>query len=76
MPDKEKWVPDEGTVSVIEKYGHLMNNTGGNEPLELLRRLNDDDRLMSTNIVVATLAMGIHAQVQLLKTLEKNGLLT
>ena len=69
------WEPSEAQVRVVEKYGHLINNTGGNEPLDLLERLNRNERLMTTNMPVAVLAIAVQSQISLILTLEKEGLL-
>jgi hypothetical protein len=61
---------------VIETYGHLFNNTGGNDPLDLLNRFNEPGSTIArTNFVVFTLATAVHAQVLLIVTLVKKGLL-
>lgn len=72
---EKSWEPDERTVKIVEKYGHLLTNTGGNEPIDLLRQLNTNDRLMSVNVVVFVLAVGVQSQIGLLARLEKEGLL-
>jgi len=59
---------------IVAKYGHLINNTGGNDPLELVKRL-EEPRLMSTNVVVFTLAVAVEGQIALLQRLDKEGLL-
>lgn len=75
MTDKS-WEPSEAQVRVTETYGHLFNNTGGNEPLKLLTRLNREERLMTTNLPVAVLAIAVQSQISLILTLEKEGLLS
>lgn len=68
-------------LTLLEKYGHLLTNTGGNDPADLLNDLQrpgtDErpNRLMSSNIVRFTLAVGVASQVSLLSALEKGGLL-
>ena len=62
-------------VRVVEKYGHLLNNTGGNDPIDLLRDLNTNDRLLTVNMPVAILAIAVQSQLGLLIRLEKEGLL-
>lgn len=74
MADKS-WEPSGAQVRVAAEYGHLLNNTGGNEPLELLTRLNREERLMTTNLPVAVLAIAVQSQISLILTLEKEGLL-
>ncbi|AWN07800.1 hypothetical protein HOT31_gp130 [Microbacterium phage Hendrix] len=74
MGDKT-WEPSEAQERIVEKYGHLLNNTGGNEPLELLRRLNTEERLMTTNMPVAVLAIAVQSQISLLITLERESVI-
>ena len=66
------------TVLVVEKYRDQFTNTGGNDPLELLLDLQPytngrDNRLMTTNIVRFVLAVGIQAQVGLIRSLIDAG---
>lgn len=72
---KPTWTPDETTVHIVEKYGHLLNNTGGNDPIDLLRRLATNENLMTVNLPVAVLAIAVLSQIRLLARLEKEGLL-
>lgn len=72
----ETWEPSAETKLVIEKFGHLLNNTGGNDPLALLNRYHTDDNLMKTNIFVFTMATAVDAQVTLLRRLMKEGILS
>lgn len=71
----------EWQEAIVQKYGHLLSNTGGNDPLELLsdfQRPSTDERpnrLMSTNVVRFTLAVAVESQVGLLAKLEREGLL-
>lgn len=58
----------------LEKYGHLLNNTGGNDPAELIERLKDG-KLFSTNVVVYLMATEVRSQLNLLRRLHKEGLL-
>ena len=66
---------------IVATYGHLLVNTGGNDPLDLLQRLQwpgdgaRKNRLMTTNVVVFILATGVQAQVTLLARLKKEGLI-
>lgn len=61
---------------VIEKFGHLLNNTGGNEPRELLHRYRTTDNLAQTNIFVFTLGVSVTSQLTLLRTLLKEGIIS
>ena len=72
---RKSWEPSEKQVRVVEKYGHLLNNTGGNDPIDLLRDLNTNDRLLTVNMPVAILAIAVQGQLGLLIRLEKEGLL-
>jgi len=66
---------------VVDHYGSKLNNTGGNDPLDLLNDYlnpgtNDrPNRLMTTNIVRFTLASMVWSQVQLLQLLLADGTL-
>lgn len=62
-PTRATWAPDETTVHIVEKYGHLLNNTGGNDPIDLLRDLATNDRLMTVNLPVAVLAIAVKSQI-------------
>ncbi|WP_394941189.1 hypothetical protein [Psychromicrobium sp. YIM B11713] len=64
------------TEYILENFGHLLTNAGGNEPAELLRRLNTDDNLVTTNLPVFTMAVAVQAQVHLLKELIETGRLS
>lgn len=66
----KKYIPDH-----IVPYLDLLNNTGGNKPEDLLRRLDTEEHLMQTNVVVAVLASMCEAQVGLLRRLHEEGLL-
>lgn len=57
------------------KYGHLLTNTGGNDPLELLDDLNDPTykNFASTNLPRFVLAASVSAQIGLLMRLERDG---
>ncbi len=63
-------------AELIARYGHLLNNTGGNDPADLLHDLKTSKNLAATNIVVFTLAASVQSQLTLLGTLESQGLLT
>lgn len=66
---------DMDTDEIIAAYGHLLTNTGGNDPAELLDDLAKDRRMASTNVVRFTLAVAVQSQVDLLKRLHREGLL-
>lgn len=61
----------------IKRYGHLFNNTGGNDPMDLLNDFNkpSPNNLMRVNIVRFTLAMAVHAQVGIIRTLHDEGII-
>jgi hypothetical protein len=58
--------------SLVKAYGRLFNNTGGNDIVELIER---PDVNYFNNVIVAELQGCCYAQVQLLQSLKKNGLL-
>ena len=66
---------DEETLAILNNYGSLLNNTGGNDPAELLLDFYNHEHMFSTNIVRYLLAIGINAQVYLIKTLIREELL-
>ena len=66
---------DDKTLKVIEEFGELFNNTGGNPPAELLEDLENDERMFSTNIVRYLLAVAVQSQVTLILRLKAEGLL-
>ena len=66
---------DPEITKAIETYGHLLNNTGGNPPAELLEDLRDDERMFSTNIMRYLLAVAVQSQLTLLIRLRNEGLL-
>ncbi|QNJ56015.1 hypothetical protein SEA_RASPUTIA_125 [Microbacterium phage Rasputia] len=72
MTDKN-WEPTEEQKRIVDTYGEFFNNTGGNDPLDLLTRLHREEYLVSTNMPVAMLAMAQLAQVNLIRTLENEG---
>ena len=57
---------------IVKEYGHLFNNTGGNDPLELIER---EGVTYFNNVVVAELQGCCYAQVLLIQRLMKEGLL-
>ena len=66
---------DEETLAILNNYGSLLNSTGGNDPAELLLDFYNDEHMFATNIVRYLLAMAVYAQVTLIKTLIREGLL-
>lgn len=68
FPDVAEWQHD-----LIDKYGTLLNNTGGNDPRDLLQRFHDEPRMASTNIVLYLLACSVRSQLRLLLVLEERG---
>lgn len=74
FPDVYPW-----QLEIIERYGDMLHNTGGNDPRDLLQRYQRPDtpgrpnRLASTNVVVFTLAVGVAGQIALLSNLERKG---
>lgn len=67
----------EMEIELVTRYGHLFNNTGGNEPIELLHDLVDPKQrgIASTNMPRFVLAVGIQCQTFLMARLERDGLL-
>lgn len=69
-------------VELCERYGKLLTNTGGNDPLDLLQDLQWPGRdgrpnyIAATNVVRFTLAVAVQAQVNLLGRLEQQGMLS
>jgi hypothetical protein len=61
---------------IVKEYEELFNNTGGNDPLDLLNDFlnpgTDErpNRLMTVNVVRWTLAMAVYSQVILLRKLQ------
>jgi len=53
-------------VGLAEKYGDLLVNTGGNDPLELVADLDLDKNMMRTNVVRFVLAVGVQSQLLVL----------
>ena len=66
---------DEETLAILNNYGSLLNNTGGNPPVELLEDFYNDEHMFATNIVRYLLATAVLAQVTLIKTLIREELL-
>lgn len=68
-------------ADLIERYGELLTNTGGNDPAELLQDLQrpgtdaKPNRLMSTNVVRFVLAVSVQSQLALLAGLQREGML-
>lgn len=63
-------------TELAETYGEMITNTGGNAPMDLVNRLeNDGQRLAHTNIIVYTMAMTVEAQLSLLDRLQAAGML-
>lgn len=58
---------------IVADYGHLFNNTGGNDVLELIEREGVN---YFNNPVVAELQGCCLAQVLLIQQLKREGLLT
>lgn len=57
---------------LVEEYGHLFHNTGGNDIVELMER---DDVTYFANPVVAELQGSCWSQTVLLQRLQGQGLL-
>lgn len=56
---------------LIVKYKHLLNNTGGNDPLELLNDFcRPNNRDLQVNIVRYLLGFAVQSQVTLLDQLD------
>jgi hypothetical protein len=63
-------IPEE-----IKQYVKFFNNTGGNDPEDLLRDLEEDKNILQTNIARAIFGFMTEAQVKLLQTLRNEDLL-
>lgn len=74
MSDKHPHVTPK-QKEIVKRFGSLFNNTGGNDPLDLLNDFQkpSPNNLMRTNIVRFTLAMAVKAQVGLIATLQEEG---
>jgi hypothetical protein len=57
---------------IISKYGHLFNNTGGNDIVELIER---DGVSYFNNVIVAEMQGCLYSQVCLIKRLIAEGFL-
>ena len=66
-PNVPHWQQD-----VVRRWGACLNNTGGNDPIELLERFYSEKYLLSTNMPVYLLAFGVHVQSLLLRHLAAN----
>ncbi|WKW85402.1 hypothetical protein SEA_MILANI_8 [Microbacterium phage Milani] len=58
---------------LIDEFRELFTNTGGNEPETLIRQYRTNDRLITTNIVVFTLAQDVEGQLRMLVRLRAVG---
>lgn len=65
----------EKQLEIIAKYQEFFQNTGGNDPREMLEKLATDQNLMRHNEVYAMLALAVSSQVMLLLRLEDRGML-
>ena len=59
----------------VQPYRDLISDHGGNEPEELLWRLEHEKNLTHTNIVVFSLAIMVQAQVSLIHRMVLKGIL-
>lgn len=57
----------------VKPFRGMLLNTGGNDPEELLYRLENERNLASTNIFVFTMAVSVESQVKLIKKLIHKG---
>jgi hypothetical protein len=76
QPDDKHPAVSAWQRDLVSRYGEHLNNTGGNDPLDLLNDLATKKNLASTNIIVFTLAVSVSSQVSLLRALDEAGLLT
>jgi len=60
----------EEQKAIVAEYGHMFNNTGGNDIVELIER---DDVNYFNNVIVAELQGCCYSQVLLLQALRKAG---
>jgi len=67
----------EWELGIVVKYGHLLNNTGGNPPAELLDDLSNpgEKNMARTNLPRFVLAAAVQSQVILIARLQAEGLL-
>ena len=61
---------EDGEWEVLEEFGEMLANTGGNDPADLIHRLRTEKHLMVTNVVVFTLATAVMSQVDLIQRLK------
>lgn len=68
--------PDQ--FEVIDRWRDFIGNTGGNEPEDLLQRIQgrEGKHLAQTNIIVFVMAQDVAGQVRLLRALEEAGKLS
>ena len=59
---------------LLKYYPDMIGNTGGNDPLALVKRL-DEPGLLTTNVVVYVMAVSVESQFQLLERLDDMGFL-
>lgn len=71
FPDVPDWQHD-----LIDRYGALLINTGGNDPRDMMQRLANEERMASTNIVMFTLCVAVKTQLDLLALMDEKGMLT
>lgn len=57
---------------VIDKYGYLIHDTGGNNIKELIER---DDINMFNNSIATSLQISVYSQVSLLTRLKAKGII-
>lgn len=63
----EAWKAENARfVELATKYGELLVNTGGNDPVELVADLDLDKHMMTTNVVRFVLAVGVQSQLLVL----------
>jgi hypothetical protein len=64
-------------IPILQKWGHLLNNTGGNAPADLLNQIQSQKGadLLQTNLPVYLLAFGVHTQIQVIHTLQSRGII-
>ncbi|URM86914.1 hypothetical protein SEA_TURBOVICKY_6 [Microbacterium phage TurboVicky] len=58
---------------LIDQFREFFTNTGGNEPETLIRKYRTDNNLITTNIVVFTLAQDVEGQLRMLGRLRAAG---
>lgn len=62
----------EEQKSLVKKYEHLFNNTGGNDIVELIER---EDVNAFNNLIVYVLQVSCMSQLEMLQRLKKEFLL-